>query len=157
MVCPEQVLPPCFATLAGCPLKQRYPYRPIPDQHNQRLEEQGYCNKEGVHFTATSARLILRKRPSHWFTSDVTYSTCSVQVKLDDNTTPRYLKLLTLSSSLSRTETERLFNLRNLESLPISIVWVLSTLRVSLLSFKQVAIKYKSAFRAQSRPAGFES
>jgi len=55
MVYLEQVLSPCFATHAGCSLKQRYPYRPIPDQHNQRLAEQGYCNKEGVHYRATSA------------------------------------------------------------------------------------------------------
>jgi len=55
MVYLERVLPPCFATPAGYSFKQRYPYRPIPDQHNQRLEEQGYCNKEGVHYTATRA------------------------------------------------------------------------------------------------------
>ena len=48
MVYVEQVLQPYFATPAGCLLRQRYPCHPIPYQHNQGWEEQGFCNKEGV-------------------------------------------------------------------------------------------------------------
>ena len=59
MVYLEQVLPPCFATPAGYSLKQRYPYRPIPDQHNQRLEEQSYCNIEGVNYIIISLNVFI--------------------------------------------------------------------------------------------------
>ena len=50
MVYLEQVLPPYFATPADCSLRQRHPYHPIPYQHNQGWEGQGFCNKEGVRY-----------------------------------------------------------------------------------------------------------
>ena len=55
MVYLEQALPPYFAAPAGCSLRQRYPYHPISYQHNQGWQEQGFCNKESMHYMATIA------------------------------------------------------------------------------------------------------
>ena len=55
MVYLERVLPPYFATPADCSLRQRYPYHLILYQHNQGWEGRGFCNKEGVRYTATNA------------------------------------------------------------------------------------------------------
>ena len=56
MVYLAQVLQLYFATPADCSLRQRFPYHPIPYQHNQGWEGQGFCNKEGLRYTETCKR-----------------------------------------------------------------------------------------------------
>ena len=64
MVYLEQVLPPYFATPADCSLRQRYPYHPIPYQHNQGWEGEGFRRRA----LYGNECLILRRRANLWFT-----------------------------------------------------------------------------------------
>ena len=83
------------------------------------------------------------RRPSLWLILPAMYSTWFVHVKSDDIKIPRYLKLLTLFTLLSKIDTVRAIFLSNFLLLPTSIHLVFSRFKVSLWSFSHFATPNK--------------